>query len=252
MGYKITNLWHGINHFLEKRSCLKKSLLFFMIISLYGMYQIHSQKYQMYFTYPTGDSNDPHWPNKRIWFDASEWLNTSRYIKINGNWLLNLQYIPISDEEISGPCVLSKIKDEIKHVTYHIPELAKLSSMDDASFYRLVKNTVSYEYLLTKFDNETLKPTYDLFLVYFSYQNQKYEIEMYRVPLLHDEKIFAFKITGHSIRKSAGVNNAKEQYFYRDYLTGRKIKTSIRTDIEQLLDRYYIKLYNKFGSDNEK
>lgn len=57
-----------------------------------GGYYMYRQEYQMVVTVPTADANDPNLPNKRIQFDASEWLQQLQYIKIDDHYILNTQY----------------------------------------------------------------------------------------------------------------------------------------------------------------
>ncbi|EAN7744048.1 hypothetical protein EOF34_21005, partial [Salmonella enterica] len=129
--------------------------------------------------------NDLDYPNKRKWFDASRWLSTSQYIKIDDFYLLNLKYHPVDNVNDAGIIVILHfaIRDAIKK----FPELLKLSQMDNKDFFHFMQNKLSNEYLRTKFNEDTLEPTDDYFLFFFTYNEISYEVELLR------------KVTDHGI-----------------------------------------------------
>ena len=42
---------------------------------------MYQQQYKMAVHVTPESENDPEWPSKKKWFDASEWLSTPQYIK---------------------------------------------------------------------------------------------------------------------------------------------------------------------------
>ncbi len=49
---------------------------------------MHKSQQQMAILVISDSENDLDYPNKRKWFDASRWLSTSQYIKIDDFYLL--------------------------------------------------------------------------------------------------------------------------------------------------------------------
>ncbi|MDE9488135.1 hypothetical protein [Xenorhabdus bovienii] len=119
---------------------------------------------------PPYDENFSEFPSKRIWFDASEWLATSQYIKVNDFFLINKNFNPI--EPINSIDVLKSLKitrtlqDEIDD-SRKFPKLDVLKNMKSIDFLLLMQDKMSYEYVYTEFDEESLKPVRDFFLLNF-------------------------------------------------------------------------------------
>lgn len=132
-----------------------------IIIFCSGGWYMHKSQQQMAILVISDSENDLDYPNKRKWFDASRWLSTSQYIKIDDFYLLNLKYHPVDNVNDAGIIVILHfaIRDAIKK----FPELLKLSQMDNKEFFHFMQNKLSNEYLRTKFNEDTLEPTDDYF-----------------------------------------------------------------------------------------
>lgn len=156
-----------------------------IIIFCSGGWYMHKSQQQMAILVISDSENDLDYPNKRKWFDASRWLSTSQYIKIDDFYLLNLKYHPVDNVNDAGIIVILhfSIRDAIKK----FPELLKLSQMDNKDFFHFMQNKLSNEYLRAKFNEDTLEPTDDYFLFFFTYNEISYEVELLR------------KVTDHGI-----------------------------------------------------
>ncbi len=93
-----------------------------------GGYYMYRQEYQMVVTVPTADANDPNWPNKRIQFDTSEWLQQLQYIKIDDHYILNTQYTPIANLDDFG--ITLKLQNALNGSDKRLPALYGLAEMD--------------------------------------------------------------------------------------------------------------------------
>ena len=120
---------------------------------------MYRQEYQMVVTVPTADANDPNWPNKRIQFDTSEWLQQLQYIKIDDHYILNTQYTPIANLDDFG--ITLKLQNALNGSDKRLPALYGLAEMDAQKFKDLMRGKIKCEYLRTTFDAETLKPVND-------------------------------------------------------------------------------------------
>lgn len=129
-----------------------------------GGWYMHKSQQQMAILVISDSENDLDYPNKRKWFDASRWLSTSQYIKIDDFYLLNLKHHPVNNINDAGVIVILHfaIRDAIKK----FPELSKLSQMDNKEFFHFMQHKLSNEYLRTKFNEDTLEPTDDYFLFF--------------------------------------------------------------------------------------
>ncbi|WJL67016.1 hypothetical protein QQA27_05055 [Escherichia coli O2:K1:H4] len=143
-----------------------------------GGYYMYRQEYQMVVTVPTADANDPNWPNKRIQFDTSEWLQQLQYIKIDDHYILNTQYTPIANLDDFG--ITLKLQNALNGSDKRLPALYGLAEMDAQKFKDLMRGKIKCEYLRTTFDAETLKPVNDYFLISFTYKDKWYEFETER------------------------------------------------------------------------
>ncbi|WP_237142207.1 hypothetical protein [Salmonella enterica] len=183
----------------------KKRVIFAIIVILTilcgGWGYMYKSQQQMAILVISDNENDPEWPNKRKWFDASRWLSTSQYVKVDDFYLLNLKYRPIKNTNDAEVIVILHfaIRDAIKK----FPELSKLSQMDNRTFFNFMQGKVSYEYLRTKFNEDTLEPTDDYFLLFFTYNETSYEVELLR------------KVTEHGIMfVPYGYQVNKKGYWY--------------------------------------
>ncbi|ESO48900.1 hypothetical protein SEEA5553_13480 [Salmonella enterica subsp. enterica serovar Agona str. 246555-3] len=140
-------------------------VIMLIIIFFGGGWYMHKSQQQMAILVISDSENDLDYPNKRKWFDASRWLSTSQYIKIDDFYLLNLKHHPVNNINDAGIIVILHfaIRDAIKK----FPELSKLSQMDNKEFFHFMQHKLSNEYLRTKFNEDTLEPTDDYFLFFF-------------------------------------------------------------------------------------
>ncbi len=84
-----------------------------------------------------------------------------------------------------------------------------------------MKNNISYEYLRTEFNEETLEPIEDYFLIYFTYKGEKYEVQLMRKPYEGD---FIFLMRASRVHKAGYWHSIDPaEYSYRDYLAGKPI-----------------------------
>ncbi|EPW7974081.1 hypothetical protein ACWPSR_000068 [Cronobacter turicensis] len=182
---------------------------------------MYQQQYKMAVIVSTGNENDPQWPSKRIWFDASDWLRDPQYLKINDFYLLKLKYHPIDNLNDFG--ITLSLQEAIKNSVGTQPQLKSLNNMNNQDFFHCVKNKLSYEYLRSEFNSENFKPTEDYFLIFFSYDGVKYEVELLRTFYKGD---FLFMTHGLAMVNKAGYWHAVSpaQYSYRDYIKENSIK----------------------------
>jgi len=190
-----------------------------MALILGGFY-MYNQQYKMAIFVTPESEDDPEWPNKRKWFDASKWLKNSKYIKINEFYLLNIQYIPIRD--LHDFSITLALQESIKDSVNLEPKIIPLSKLDNQIFYKEMEKNLSYEYLRTEFNSNTLEPTGDFFLIFFTYKNEKYEVELLRTPYKGG---FIFLTQGSFVHKAGHWHSVSpKDYSYRDYLAGKPIK----------------------------
>ncbi|MTH46248.1 hypothetical protein GJV78_08290 [Escherichia alba] len=178
---------------------------------------MHQENYRMAVIITPDSEDDPEWPGKHKWFDASEWLRMPQYVKINDYYLLNTQYAPVDNVHDIG--ITRRIQDAVKRSIHSEPELRPLGEMEPGEFSRLVRNSLSCEYLRTSFNHETLRPTEDFFLFSFTYNNQTYEVELLREKYKGG---FIFMNYGRPVHKAGywhGVSPAG--YSWRDRLAGK-------------------------------
>ncbi|ELV5261008.1 hypothetical protein SHC42_004464, partial [Salmonella enterica subsp. enterica serovar Uganda] len=57
--------------------------------------------------------------------------------------------------------------------------------MDNKEFFHFMQHKLSNEYLRTKFNEDTLEPTDDYFLFFFTYNEISYEVELLRKVTEH-------------------------------------------------------------------
>ena len=191
-----------------------------MVICSFGGYYMHVQSNEMAVFVMPENENDHEWPNKKKWINASEWLDTSQYIKIDDFYLLNLNYMPIDDLNVFG--VTARIQEAIKNSGGDIPELTVLSKLDSQAFFKQMNGVLSSEYLRTEFNNESLTPIDDHFLVFFLYNGKKYEVELLRTVF---DGRFIFMTYGSVVRKSGYWHSIHPaEYSYKDFKLGKAIK----------------------------
>lgn len=210
--------------FLQRKWCYAVTI--FIVIALSGGgYYMYRQEYQMVVTVPTADANDPNWPNKRIRFDASEWLRKPQYIKINDIYLLNTQYVPITD--LDSFKVTLALQKALDRSDTRLRELAGLAEMDAQMFKELMHGKIACEYLRTRFDADTLKPVRDYFLISFSYKDKKYEFDVERKISKISNEGYSLWTTNNTVHEAGYWHNTDPAaYSYRDYVNG--VKNSIR------------------------
>ncbi|EDR2105733.1 hypothetical protein DB421_005179, partial [Salmonella enterica subsp. enterica] len=120
-------------------------VIMLIIIFFGGGWYMHKSQQQMAILVISNSENDLDYPNKRKWFDASRWLSTSQYIKIDDFYLLNLKHHPVNNINDAGIIVILHfaIRDAIKKFS----ELSKLSQMDNKEFFHFMQHKLSNEYL---------------------------------------------------------------------------------------------------------
>lgn len=203
---------------MPERKRLILTIILIPIIFCGGGYYIHKSQQQMAVLVIPDSENDPEWPNKRKWFDASRWLSTSQYIKVDDFYLLNLKYHPINNVNDAGVIVILHfaIRDAIKK----FPELSKLSQMDNKTFFYFMQGKLSYEYLRTKFNEGTLEPTDDYFLLFFTYDEISYEVELLRKVTDHG---IMFVPYGYQVNKKGYWNRVHSSAsYYNGYMDKNK------------------------------
>ncbi|WP_230979101.1 hypothetical protein [Intestinirhabdus alba] len=191
-------------------------LIFSLAVCSCGGYYMWQQQYQMYVLVTPDSEDDPEWPSKKKWFDASEWLKTSQYIKIDDAHLINKEYAPV--DNLNDFSIMLKVQEVIKDSVRQEPNLINLARIDEQDFFHLMKDGFTYEYLRTRFDQRTLKPIVDYFLILFSYNGVDYEVELLRTPY---KEGYSFSCAGvvHKAGYWHGVSPAG--YSWREYLAGQ-------------------------------
>ncbi|MDX8001121.1 hypothetical protein FE394_18500 [Xenorhabdus sp. Reich] len=203
---------------LKKNRIIKISLLIAFILFFLGGYYMYMQKYQMYIRVTSYDENSSEFPSKKVWFDASEWLNSPQYIKVHDTYLINKKYIPIENLDTWGTLGITiKLQDKIDNSS-EFYELNVLKNMETINFLNLMKDKMSYEYIYTKFDEESLKPVLDFFLIKFPCKGKRYELLMMRRlsgnDYVYDHYDFIYK-------ENEWHKHNNNIMTYRDYLAGK-------------------------------
>ncbi|WP_038237567.1 hypothetical protein [Xenorhabdus szentirmaii] len=179
---------------------------------------MYMKKYQMYVRVASYDENSAEFPSKRIWFDASEWLNSPQYIKVHGTYLINKKFIPLENLDTWGALgITMKLQDKIDN-SNTFPELNALKNMETIKFLNLMKDKMSYEYIYTKFDEKSLKPVLDFFLVKFLYKEKRYELLMMRRLYEND---YVYDHYGFVYKENEWHKENDDIMTYRDYLEGK-------------------------------
>ncbi|WP_281083852.1 hypothetical protein [Klebsiella quasivariicola] len=180
---------------------------------------MYQKQYQMAVLVTPDSENDPEWPSKKKWFDASEWLRNPQYIKIDDFYILNIKYVPI--EKINDFRITRAIHRSIVDSVNLEPNLSLLSQMNDDTFYIFMKDNLSYEYLRTEFNSETLTPVNDYFLFFFTYKGANYEVVLLREPYKNGG---SFPYAGFVHKAGYWHSTSLEGYSFRDYLAGKPVK----------------------------
>ncbi|WP_127960442.1 hypothetical protein [Serratia microhaemolytica] len=201
----------------KKRWALLAAGLLCILLTLGGYYML-TRPYQMAISVVPESMDDPEWPSKKQWFDASEWLKSGQYIKINDFDLLNLGYIKIDDVNDFG--LERQLRRAIQETAWPTPTLAALGRLDSQEFHKVMKGRLTYEYLYSTFEKETLTPTEDYFLIFFSEQGRDYEVEIYRTPFQDD---FTFYKMGDIEKAGTWHAALSRRYSYRDYQAGKAV-----------------------------
>ncbi|NRN30842.1 MULTISPECIES: hypothetical protein [Photorhabdus] len=185
---------------------------------------------------------DPNYLYDKVWFDASKWLNSGDYIKINDFYLIKLKPINLNQVKNSEYFIYYKIYYNIRHRTYgdldrtaNFNELvqkvigpADIKRETDAKTdlegtERLSKliSIPRYEYLYSTFDNEKQQPVIDSLLVSFSYKDQKYEMVIDAVIDEEDKKNqfpYSYIVLTESIQHHGSFYKANDLLTYKLYL----------------------------------
>lgn len=181
-----------------------------------GAYYMTNQQYQMAILIPELDANATEWPSKRQWFDASKWLKNNRYIKVNDFYLIDTEYTPI--DNLNSFNITLAIQTAINDKGNWLSELNSLVDLDPQLFFKLVKDQLDYEYVYTEFNEKTLTPTLDWFLIRFPYQEKKYEALMRREFVNGD---FFFMCFGRTYIYPEGEwhRDFNDLLTYKEYMT---------------------------------
>lgn len=204
---------------MKKNSLAIAAFIYALIILSCGGLYMYQQKYQMYVRITPDSENDPEWPSKKKWLDASRWLKNQHYIKINDTYLLNTEHTPINN--LSDFRISRAIHRSISKSINLEPELSALNEMNDDVFFDFIKNVLSYEYLRTQFNSETLMPTNDFFLFFFSFKEINYEVVLLREPYKNE---FSYPYSGYVHKAGYWHSTSLEGYSYRDYVAGKPVK----------------------------
>ncbi|MDE9488136.1 hypothetical protein [Xenorhabdus bovienii] len=200
----------------------KTSTVIFILITLIsiisGAYYIHMQKYQMAVLVPSYDENSSEFPNKKVWFDASEWLSTNQYIKVNDFYLINKRGVTI--DNLNSTYITMQLQYKIDDSESFF-ELKALKNMDPVIFFNLMKNKISYEYLYTQFDDKSLKPVQDIFLIKFSYKEKNYEV--FTIRELHNNE-HIYSCIEFIYKEGEWHKSNRNLLTYRDYLADKTKK----------------------------
>lgn len=180
---------------------------------------MYQKQYQMYVRDIPDSEDNSEWPSKKKWFDASKWLKNPDYIKINNTYLLNTQYIPITN--LNDFRITLTLQESIKRTVNLEPKLLSLSKLTNQEFFQKMKDNLSYEYLRTQFESNSLTPVKDYFLLFFTYNGEKYEVEMLREPF---KEGFSYHYTGFVHKFGYWHSISPTGYSYRDYIAGLPIK----------------------------
>lgn len=202
--------------YMNKSRCILFLVVFLVAIGGFHMYQ---KQYQMAVLVTPDSENDPEWPSKKKWFDASIWLRNSQYIKIDDFYLLNTKYLPI--EKINDFRITRAIQRSIGDSVNLEPNLLQLNQMDDDAFYIFMKDNLSFEYLRSEFNIKTLTPVNDYFLFLFSYKGKRYEVVLLRETYKNE---VSFPYSGFVHKAGYWHSSSPAEYSYRDYIEGKAIK----------------------------
>ncbi|EIZ8586945.1 hypothetical protein MQY53_004567 [Salmonella enterica subsp. enterica] len=203
-----------------KRNLTVLIIIFISIIFVGGGIYMYQSQYQMSILITPDREDDPEWPSKQIWFDASKWLNMPQYIKIDDFYILNAKYHPVDFKTNFN--VMETLKFAIQEAGSSFPDLIKLSQMNNDDFSTFMENKLSYEYLRSKFNINTLEPTDDYFLFYFSYNEKAYEVKLLRKATKYG---LIFVPYGYKVNKKGYWHTVEPAaYSYQDYINGKILK----------------------------
>ncbi|WP_052189596.1 MULTISPECIES: hypothetical protein [Xenorhabdus] len=200
---------------LKKKLIVKIAILTIFTLFFSGAYYMYMQKFQMYIRVTSYDVNSSEFPSKKVWFDASEWLKSSQYIKVHDAYLINKKFVPI--ENLNTLSITMTLQDEIES-SIKFSELNVLKDMEAIKFLQLMQNKMNYEYIYTKFDEESLKPVLDFFLIKFPYKEKKYELLVMRRKYGNE---YVYDHFDSIYRENEWHKHNKDTLIYRDYLAGK-------------------------------
>lgn len=155
---------------------------------------------------------------QKKWFDASTWLKSSQYLKLDDFYILNVKYEPVGN--LNNFLITMALQEAIKKSLNLEPGLLGLDKMDDQDFFRWSKDKLTYEYLRTDFYSSTLTPINDHFLFYFTYKEVGYEVELLREPY---EDGYSFPYAGYVHKVGYWHSVSPAGYSYRDYRDGKPL-----------------------------
>ena len=101
------------------------------------------------------------------------------------------------------------------------PHLLPLSSTTNSDFFDFLEGNLSYEYLMSGFDEKSLLPVRDYFLFFFNFEGVNYEVELLREPYEND---FSYPYVGYVHKSGYWHSVSPKEYSYRDYLNGKHLK----------------------------
>ncbi|OCQ51388.1 hypothetical protein Ppb6_03428 [Photorhabdus australis subsp. thailandensis] len=215
------------------------AITLFIVIGSLGLWNQISLKNKMAVLV---DNPDPNYLHDKVWFDASKWLNSGNYIKIDDFYLIKL-----------NPIDLNKLPDAkyyLAYDIYHNMLRKKYGDLDrTANFHELVEKVISpidkkeeasakrdiagterlielispltYEYLYSCFDKEKREPIIDTLLVSFSYKGEKYEMLIDAIDDKEEKPgtlIYRHFITARSIQSYGTFYKEHHPLTYKLYL----------------------------------
>ncbi|MBC8954047.1 hypothetical protein [Xenorhabdus sp. PB62.4] len=179
---------------------------------------MHMQKYQMAVLVPSYDENSSEYPNKKVWFDASEWLKTPQYIKVSDFFIINKKFTPIDNlDTLKMLSITTVLQDEIDN-SREFSDLSELKNIGMMDFLDLMKDKINYEYIYSEFNEESLKPLQDFFLVKFIHKEKKYELFIRRS---FSDGEYVYDHFNPIYRENEWHKRNKNIMTYRDYLEGK-------------------------------
>ncbi len=197
-------------------------MAFLIVPSLSVSYFMYMQKYQMAILVPAYGEEPSEYPNKKVWFDASEWLSTSQYIKVSDFFIINKKYTPIDSidkiDVLNALKIIRPLLFALDDLGSSFPELHELRNIGRINTLDLMKDKINYEYIYSEFNEESLKPTHDFFLIKFTHKGKRYELLIRRRT---SDGGYMYDHFYSIYRENEWHKNNKNIMTYRDYLAGK-------------------------------